>query len=112
MKNSETIVIKRSQIHLNPCNPKRHSDKQIEKQKANIKKVGFLGGIVWNKRTGNLIDGHRRVMALDIINKYDGTNNDYDIKVEACDLSDKEEKSQLTYMALGNTKADYALVAN
>lgn len=112
MKNSETIIIKRSQIHLNPCNPKRHSDKQIEKQKANIKKVGFLGGIVWNKRTGNLIDGHRRVMALDIINKYDGTNNDYDIKVEACDLSDKEEKSQLTYMALGNTKADYALVAN
>lgn len=112
MKNSETIIIKRSQIHLNPCNPKRHTDKQIAKQKANIKKVGFLGGIVWNKRTGNLIDGHRRVMALDIINKYDGTNNDYDIKVEACDLSDKEEKSQLTYMALGNTKADYALVAN
>ena len=68
MKNSETIVIKRSQIHLNPCNPKRHSDKQIEKQKANIKKVGFLGGIVWNKRTGNHSDGHRRVMALDIIN--------------------------------------------
>lgn len=110
MKSSETITIKRSQIRLNPCNPKRHTDKQIAKQKANIKKVGFLGGIVWNKRTGNLIDGHRRVMALDIINHYDGSN-DYDIKVEACDLSEKEEKSQLTYMALGNTKADYGLVA-
>lgn len=111
MKTSETITIKRSQIRLNPCNPKRHTDKQIAKQKANLKKVGFLGGIVWNRRTGNLIDGHRRVMALDIINHYDGESHDYDIKVEACDLSEKEEKSQLTYMALGNTKADYALVA-
>ena len=80
MKSSETIVIKRSQIRLNPCNPKRHTDKQIAQQKSNIKKVGFLGGIVWNRQTGNLIDGHRRVMALDLIHKYDGSQNDYDIK--------------------------------
>lgn len=111
MKNSETIVIKRSQITLNPCNPKRHNDKQIAKQKANIKKVGFLGGIVWNRQTGNLIDGHRRVMALDLIHKYDGKQNDYEIKVEVVDFDEKQEKSQLTYMALGNTKADYQLVA-
>lgn len=111
LKQSETIVIKRSQIHLNPCNPKRHSDKQIAKQKVNIKKVGFLGGIVWNRQTGNLIDGHRRVMALDLIHNYDGNQNDYDIKVEVADLDEKQEKSQLTYMALGNTKADYSLIA-
>ena len=111
LKQSETIEIKRSQINLNPCNPKRHSDKQIAKQKANIKKVGFLGGIVWNRQTGNLIDGHRRVMALDLIHNYDGSQNDYDIKVEVVDLDEKQEKSQLTYMALGNTKADYSLIA-
>lgn len=111
MKSSETIVIKRSQIRLNPCNPKRHTDKQIAQQKSNIKKVGFLGGIVWNRQTGNLIDGHRRVMALDLIHKYDGSQNDYDIKVEVVDFDEKQEKSQLTYMALGNTKADYQLIA-
>lgn len=111
-KGSETITIRRSMIRMNPANIKNHSDKEIELQKKNLRKVGFLGGIVWN-RSGNLIDGHRRVKALDIINKYDGTpETDYDIKVEAVDFDEKTEKSQLAFMALGNSKADYNLVAN
>lgn len=110
MKQSETRTIKRSQIRLNPINPKRHSDEQVKQQKKNLKKVGYLGGVVWNASTGNLIDGHRRIKALDAINKYDGTN-DYDIKVEMVEFDEKTEKEQLTYMALGNSKADYNLVA-
>ena len=39
-KGSETKIIKRSQINLNPCNPKVHTDADIKQQKANIKKVG------------------------------------------------------------------------
>ena len=65
MKQSEIKIINRSQINLNPINPKRHTDEQIKQQKKNLKKVGFLGGIVWNKNTGNLVDGHRRIQALD-----------------------------------------------
>ncbi len=81
-------------------------------QKANLKKVGFLGGIVWNEASGNLIDGHRRIKALDIINKYDGTPaTDYEVKVEAVKLDDKTEKEQMTYMAVGNSKADFNLIA-
>ena len=110
IKQSETLVIKRSQIKLNPINPKRHSDYAIKLQKKNLKKVGFLGGIVWNKTTGNLIDGHRRVLSMDGILKYDGTN-DYDIKVEAVELDEKTEKEQLTYMAAGNTEPDLDLIA-
>lgn len=107
---SETITVKRSEIHLNPYNPKRHTDSEIKKQLQNFKKNGYLGGIVFNRETGNLLDGHRRIQALDLYYKYDGSN-DYDVKVEAVDFDRKTELNQLTYMALGNTKADYNLVA-
>lgn len=112
MKQSETKIINRSQINLNPYNPKRHTDEQVKLQRKNLKKVGFLGGIVWNEASGNLIDGHRRIKALDIINKYDGTPaTDYEVKVEAVKMDDKTEKEQMLYMAVGNSKADYNLIA-
>lgn len=112
LKQSETRNIKRSEINLNPMNPKRHTDEAVKLQKKNLQKVGFLGGIVWNERTGNLIDGHRRVMAMDLHYKYDGTpETDYSLKVEVVSLDEKQEKEQLTYMAVGNTKADIDLIA-
>ncbi len=113
LKQSETIVIKRSQINLNPFNPKKHSDKEVKNQLKNLKKVGFNGGIKWNKISGNLIDGHRRIKAMDIYFKYNGTDEkDYSVKVEQVAFDDKTEKEQMTYEALGNTKADYSLVAD
>ena len=49
---------------------------------------------------------------MDIYYKYDGTNKtDYQVKVEAVEFDEKTEKEQLTYEALGNTRADYSLVA-
>ena len=112
LKQSETRNIRRSEINLNPVNPKRHTDEAVKLQKKNLQKVGFLGGIVWNERTGNLIDGHRRVKAMDLLYKYDGTpETDYTLKVEAVSLDEKQEKEQLTYMAVGNTKADIDLIA-
>lgn len=112
LKQSETLTINRSQINLNPYNPKKHTDKEIKNQLANLKKVGFNGGIKWNKVTGNLIDGHRRIKAMDMYYKYDGTTEtNYKVKVEAVDFDEKTEKEQLTYEALGNTRADYSLVA-
>lgn len=111
-KGSETKIIKRSQINLNPCNPKVHTDADIKQQKANIKKVGLIGGIQWNETTGNLIDGHKRVMSVDLIKGYDGTpETDYDIKVEAVDFDEKTEKEQLLFMAKSQDPIDYNLVA-
>lgn len=111
-KGSETKVIRRSEMNLNPYNPKHHSDDEIKQQKANIKRVGLLGGIVWNEATGNLLDGHKRILSMDAIRKYDGTpGTDYEIKVEAVDFDEKTEKEQMTFMAVANTKADYNEVA-
>jgi len=113
LKQSETRIIKRSQINLNPINPKRHSDERIRLQKKNLQKVGFLGGIVWNELSGNLIDGHRRIKAMYMYYKYDGTSDtDYKVKVEVVNLDEKKEKEQLTYMAVGNTKPDLDLLAS
>ena len=112
LKQSETTEIRRSMINLNPYNPKRHSEEKVAEQRKNLQRVGYLGGITWNRRTGNLIDGHRRIKALDLYYKYDGTTGtDYMVKVEAVDFDEKQEKEQMTYMALGNTKADYQLIA-
>ena len=111
LKTSKTAIIKRSAIKLNPLNPKRHSERAIKLQKKNLQQVGFFGGIVWNKATGNLLDGHRRIYALDMIYSYDGSQNDYDVKVEVVELDAKTEKAQLTYMAVGNTKPELDLIA-
>lgn len=112
LKTSETRIVKRSSINFNELNPKRHQEESVKVQARNLKKVGYLGGIVVNETTHNLLDGHRRLMAMDSINKYDGTpETDYDVKVEVCALSEKEEKEQMTYMAVGNTQADLDLIA-
>lgn len=108
---SQTTTIKRSQINLNPFNPKHHSEESVAKQRKNIQKVGFFGGIVWNRQSGNLIDGHRRIKALDIIHKYDGTpDTDYPVKVESVYMDDKQEKEQMTFMAAANTKIDMSAI--
>ena len=112
LKTSETRIIKRSQISLNPYNPKRHTEERVKQQKKNLQTIGYLGGITWNEQSGNLIDGHRRIQAMDLYYKYDGTpDTDYNIKVEVVQLDPKQEKEQMTYMALGNTRADLELVA-
>lgn len=112
LETSETRVVRRSIIKRHPQNPKRHGEDRIKQQAKNLKKVGYLGGIVWNETTGNLIDGHRRISAMDLYYGYDGTpETDYDVKVEVVHMDEAEEKQQLAYMAAGDTKADLDLLA-
>ena len=110
-KQSETITIQRSQINFAPFNPKRHTDEQIAQMRKNIKNVGFLGGIIWNEQTSNLVDGHKRVMSLDIIHKYDGTpETDYTIKVEKVSFDLKTEKEQNIFQTRSRTELDEELM--
>ena len=54
--------------------------------------MGFLGGIIFNALTGNLISGHKRLQALDLI--YGNTTEtpvDYDVKVERVELTEKKK---------------------
>lgn len=96
---SETVVINRSQIAFAPYNPRKQDAEVVRKLKKNFKTVGFLGGVVWNRLTGYLVSGHKRIQTLDIINGYDGTSStDYQIKVEAVELDDKTEREQNIFM--------------
>lgn len=99
MKQSETIFINRSKIQFAAYNPRKKDKKVIDSLKKNFKKVGFMGGIIWNKTTSNLVGGHKRVETLDLINGYDGTiETDYELKVECVELDLKTEKEQNIYL--------------
>lgn len=45
-------------------NPRSISDKRLAQLGKSMAKFGDLGGVVWNRRTGNLISGHQRVKNL------------------------------------------------
>lgn len=110
-KKSETVTINRTQINFAPYNPKKHTKDKIEQIRKNFKRVGFLGGIIWNENTGNLIDGHKRVSVLDIIHKYNGTKDtDYKIKVEKIFLDEKTEKEQNIFQTESRTELDIELM--
>ncbi len=96
IKQSETVIIKRSQINFAPYNPRKKDAKVVEKLKRNFKKVGFLGGIVWNEASGNLVGGHKRIEAMDVIYNYPEV--DYDVKVEKINVDDKTEKEQNIFL--------------
>ena len=109
LKQSETRIIKRSQMNLNPINPKRHSDEKVKLQKKKLQKVGFLGGIVWNEVTGNLVSGHQRISVIDEVNKYnpDTRTNDYLIRVEVVHMDEKTEKEQNIFMNNRSVQGDF-----
>jgi len=96
IKISKTETIKRSEINFAPYNPRKEDKKVVEALVKNFKKIGFMGGIQYNPITKNLIGGHKRVQAFDYINKY--PENDYDIKVEVFELTEKQEKAQNIFL--------------
>jgi len=100
VKQAEKRVLWRSEITLAPYNPRKISDKAKKALRANLKKVGLLGGIVWNENTGNLVSGHQKVRIIDELENYDTETkeNDYEITVEVVSLSEKEEKEQNIFM--------------
>lgn len=106
LKQSETIEIERSKINFAAYNPRKDDPEVVKSIKANFKNVGYLGGIVWNETTGNLVSGHKRVQALDLINKYDGTN-DYILKVEKTEMPLEVEMEQNIYMNNKNVQGVY-----
>lgn len=92
IKQSETRVLKRSEITPSDYNPRTISDEARKALKKNIKENGLLGGIVVNERTGNIVSGHQRISIADEINKYEAGKNDYEIKVEVINVDLKKEK--------------------
>lgn len=98
IRQAQQITVKRSNINVAHYNPRTISDEARKKLKANLKRVGLLGGIVWNKTTGNIVSGHQKVSVMDEVNRYENGNNDYNIKVEVVEMDEKTEKEQNLFM--------------
>ncbi len=109
---SESVQIQRSEISFADYNPRKISESAKKKLKANIKRLGVMGGIVWNETTGNIVGGHQKVKILDELHGYspDDNKNDYVLTVEKVSLSSKEEKEQNLFLnnksAQGETDND------
>lgn len=108
----ETAEIKRSEINLSPYNPRSIKDKNRALLKKNIKSVGLLGTLVWNKTTGNMLEGHQRIMILDELNGY--PENDYLLKVEVVEMDERTEKEQNIFLNNKNAQGEFdsLLLAN
>lgn len=96
----QQVKVMRSQINFANYNPRKISEKARKLLKSNLKRVGLLGGVVFNRTTGNLISGHQRVGIIDEVNRYnpETKENDYPIRVEMVEMDEKTEKEQNLFM--------------
>src|SRR5260221_5063624 len=102
--------VKRSEITLATYNPRTLSAKARALLKANIKKIGIIGGMIWNRTTGNLLAGHQRISILDELNKYAGTpETDYLIRLDIVEMDAKTEIEQNIFLNNKNAQGDYDL---
>lgn len=98
IKQAQHITVRRSEINFANYNPRKISEEARKMLKANLKRVGLLGGIVWNKTTGNLVSGHQKVAIMDEVNRYNDGENDYEMDVDVAELDEKTEKEQNIFM--------------
>ena len=84
----EIQTISREQVNLAAYNPRFIDAENEKKLKKGLKKHGLVMPLVWNKRTGNLVGGHRRIEQLDKLEK--GTY--YDLDIAVIDVDEREEK--------------------
>lgn len=100
--------VKRSEITLAAYNPRKISGDARKRLKANIKRIGIIGGLIWNKTTGNLLAGHQRILILDELNGYDGTEKtDYLIRLDIVELDTKTEVEQNIFLNNRNIQGEY-----
>lgn len=57
-------MMKLSELTPSPYNPRKISERALEGLVSSIKKFCLTQPIVWNKRTGYTVSGHKRVEAL------------------------------------------------
>lgn len=100
IKQNKSVLIKRSQINLAGYNPRKISQQAKSLLKRNLESAGLMGGIVWNKNTGNLVSGHQRLAILDRSYKYspEKPETDYEIEVVVVELTEEEEKAQNIFL--------------
>lgn len=88
----EEIYILRSQIREAPYNPRIMGEGQEKRLRKAIEKHGLIGTLFWNRRTGNLVAGHQRLKQVDFLEGYPAKTAEYEIRVTALDVPEREEK--------------------
>jgi len=106
---AEVRQVMRSEITLAAYNPRKITPEARKLLKDNLKRVGLLGGIVWNEDTGNLVSGHQRVSVMDEINRYEPESgkNDYPITVSVVHFDEKTEKEQNLFANNRNAQGEF-----
>jgi len=89
------MTLPRTRLRGAPYNPRQIDDNAKKKLKENIKKVGLIQPIIWNKRTGNIVAGHQRIAILDALSR---NNPNYNLDVAVVDLDEKTEKEQVVFL--------------
>lgn len=56
--------MKAKELRPNPQNPRKINDHQLVALEKAMREFGDLGGVIKNKKTGNIIGGHQRVKIL------------------------------------------------
>lgn len=84
----QKMTLHRSELKEAPYNPRKISKPNEKRLRKGIEQHGFVGGIIWNKRTGHVVSGHQRLAQLDAL---EGTD-DYTLDVDVIDVTDPEER--------------------
>jgi hypothetical protein len=84
----EIIEMSRSQLKGAEYNPRQISDNEKKRLRAGLKKHKMVMPPTWNRRTGNLVGGHQRLSALDVL----AGGAEYSLKVAVIDVTESEEK--------------------
>lgn len=103
----EIETIHRNQIKRALYNPRTIEKANQQLLNSNLQKRGLLDTLVWNKNTGNLVSGHRRLEKLDTAYQGRFKNLDYELTVAVVELTDQEEKEQNIFFNNPNAQGDW-----
>lgn len=93
------IVQKRlSDLKHAPYNPRKITESSFRGLNKSIERFGYVDPIIYNKRTGNIVGGHRRFDAL--IKQNNGEN----ITVDVVELDIEEREEKALNVTLNNTQ--------
>ena len=103
----EIVTINRSEINFARYNPRTIGAENRKLLNRNLDKRGLMETLVWNKATGNLVSGHRRLEHLDEYHKKKYGDLNYNLTVAMVELSEKEEKEQNIFFNNPNSQGDW-----
>lgn len=101
----QMATIQRSQINEAPYNPRIMDAFAATRLRDNLKRLGLVEPLIWNKRSGNLLSGHQRLGQIDRLEK----KKDYSLNLAVVDLDEKAEKEMNVFLNNQSVQGDWDL---